>query len=103
MRSRRARSFSTASEGWIVVFCSAISHWPGCPRRSAAARAAATCAGDMPSSSASLETSTAPSRVAASTFWRNFVVSVEISAFRARSFALSPSARLAPARTKRVW
>src|SRR5256886_11215508 len=42
-RSRSARFVSCASSGWLVVFCSVMSHLPVSPRAAAACAAAPIC------------------------------------------------------------
>jgi len=98
-RSRSARFFIWASGGWIVVFCSPITHLPSSPRAFAASAAAPICSCDSPSSWWTSSTTTAPSLVAASTFWRNRVDSDDSSSLSFFSVALSASDSRAPART----
>ena len=103
MRSRSARLVSCVSTGWLVVFCSAITHLPPSPRAAAAWAAAPTCPLESPSSSRTLSTTTAPSAVALSTFCLKRVVRVEISALSALRRDFSAGESLAPARTNTVW
>ena len=43
MRSRSARFVSCSSGGWMVVFCSVMTHLPASPRAFAASAAALIC------------------------------------------------------------
>ncbi len=75
-----------------------ITHLPSSLRAFAASAAAPICCGEKPSRSFTSSTTTAPFLVDLSTFWRNFVVSVEMSWFSCLSFDLSASDSFAPAR-----
>ena len=103
MRSRRARSFSSASAGWVVVLRRSMSHLPSCPLAVAAAAAASMAAASSPSSWAMSSTTMARSARSLRMWSAKRVVSSASSALSAIMRSLwAPSSR-APARTNRVW